>query len=158
MSFLEFLSQPWHWAVSGTMIAGAMLVLLFWGKRFGISSTLRSICAIGGAGNRFSFFRYDWKAEFWNLAFAFGAIIGGWIGIHVLGSPEPVQIAQSTQDYLATLGIMTPQSIADGYGYVPGEIFSYDSLFTLNGLIFLVLGGFLVGFGTRYAGGCTSDL
>jgi hypothetical protein len=39
---------------------------------------------------------------------------------------------------------------------MPASIFSFENLFTLRGLMFFVFGGFLVGFGTRYAGGCTS--
>ena len=41
-------------------------------------------------------------------------------------------------------------------GLLPADLFSWEYVFTLKGLIFYVLGGFLVGFGTRYAGGCTS--
>ena len=39
---------------------------------------------------------------------------------------------------------------------VPTDIVNWQSLFTLRGFILMVVGGFLVGFGTRYAGGCTS--
>jgi uncharacterized membrane protein YedE/YeeE len=41
-------------------------------------------------------------------------------------------------------------------GLVPSELFNWSALFTLKGFFMIVVGGFLVGFGTRYAGGCTS--
>ena len=43
-----------------------------------------------------------------------------------------------------------------GEQYLPAELFSLEQVFTLKGLLILVIGGFLVGFGSRYAGGCTS--
>ena len=39
---------------------------------------------------------------------------------------------------------------------MPTEIFNVESILTLKGFFFFVVGGFLVGFGTRYSGGCTS--
>jgi uncharacterized membrane protein YedE/YeeE len=39
---------------------------------------------------------------------------------------------------------------------MPSAIFNTDTIFTLTGFIFFVVGGFMIGFGTRYAGGCTS--
>lgn len=151
---IEFISQPWHWAVSGTMIVFVMFLLLWFGGEFGVSSNLRTICSIGGAGKHSSFFDFDWHAQIWNLIFIGGAIIGGYIATTFLGSPEPVQISKATQEYLQTIGIHTPQTLAEGSGYVPTEIFTNP--FSSMNLFLLIGGGFLVGFGTRYAGGCTS--
>jgi uncharacterized membrane protein YedE/YeeE len=39
---------------------------------------------------------------------------------------------------------------------IPQDVMNWQSLFTFRGFIMMVVGGFLVGFGTRYAGGCTS--
>jgi uncharacterized membrane protein YedE/YeeE len=39
---------------------------------------------------------------------------------------------------------------------LPEQLFNWQQLLTVRGFIVIVLGGFLVGFGTRYAGGCTS--
>ncbi len=39
---------------------------------------------------------------------------------------------------------------------MPAEIFNWPALLTFRGFFFMIFGGFLVGFGTRYAGGCTS--
>ena len=156
MNIIEFISQPWHWAVSGTGIVFVMFILLRFGGTFGASSNLRTLCAIGGAGKKVSFFDFDWKGQLWNLVFILSAIVGGYLAVTVFASPEPVQIAQSTQDHLASLGIQTPQTIEEGFGYVPTEIFAADNFFTLRNIILLVVGGFFVGFGARYAGGCTS--
>ncbi|AHM62366.1 hypothetical protein D770_20585 [Flammeovirgaceae bacterium 311] len=148
---LEFLSQPWPWFVAGPLIALTMFLLLFFGKNFGVSSTLRTTCAIGGAGKVSDFFDFDWKSQVWNLVFVGGMIVGGFIAATWLQQPDPIPLAQNTVQKLQELGIANP-----GDGYLPRELFSWESLFTLRGFILLVVGGFLVGFGTRYAGGCTS--
>ncbi len=155
-SLIEFISQPWHWAVSGVMIVFVMYLLLWFGGEFGVSSNLRTMCAIGGAGKKHDFFNFNWKDQLWNLAFVGGAIIGGYIAVTFLASPEPVQIAESTQAYLQSVGIATPQTLSEGTGYVPAELFNLEALLTIKGFLLLVVGGFLVGFGTRWAGGCTS--
>ena len=156
MNLIDFISQPWHWSVSGLAIVSVMYLLLWFGGEFGVSSNLRTICAIGGAGKRHSFFDFDWKNQIWNLVFISGAIIGGFIAVTFLASPEPVQISDATQTYLQSVGISTPATLAEGRGFLPSEIFWNNNFFSLNNLLFLVVGGFLVGFGTRYAGGCTS--
>ncbi len=147
---IEIISQPWPWYVSGFMIALIMVVLLFFGKVFGFSSNLRTLCAICGAGKVSDYFVYDWKSRVWNLWFLFGSIIGGWISAQFLSNGEPVRIAQTTINDLAALGLSTPQGIQ------PEEIFNFDFLLSATGFILLAGGGFLVGFGTRYADGCTS--
>ena len=153
---IEFISQPWHWAISGAMIVLVMFLLTWFGGAFGVSSNLRAFCAMGGAGNKISFFDYDWKSQIWNIVFIGGAVIGGFIASTYLMSPEPVQIAASTQAALAEVGISTPQILSEGNGYAPSEIFGISNLGSIANLIILIVGGFLIGFGTRYAGGCTS--
>lgn len=153
---IPWVSQPWHWAVSGTLIALTMFALLKLGKEFGVSSNLRTMCTIMGAGKRHEFFRINWKDQAWNLLFVGGAVIGGFIASHFMMSPEPVQISQATQEYLASQGVATPQTLAEGTGFVPEALFSLKALLSLKGLIMMVGGGFLIGFGTRWAGGCTS--
>jgi len=151
---IELVSQPWHWSVSGLMIVFVMFLLLWFGGEFGVSSNLRTLCSISGAGKYSSFFEWDWRAKIWNLVFVGGAIIGGFIASTYLASDDPVQIAASTQEHLASIGIGTPQVMSEGAGFVPHEIFDFP--FTSVNLLLLVGGGFLIGFGTRYAGGCTS--
>ncbi|GLR17675.1 YeeE/YedE family protein [Portibacter lacus] len=156
MNFIEFVSQPWHWSVSGAVIVFVMFLLLWFGGNFGASSNLRTLCAIGGAGKQVDFFKFNWKGQMWNLVFIGSAIIGGYLATTVFASPEPVQIAQETQEYLSTLGVSTPQTIEEGNGYLPQEIFAVKNLLSGRNLVIILVGGFLVGFGARYAGGCTS--
>ncbi len=150
MGILEFLQQLWPWYVAGPLIGLTVpLLLLVGGKPFGVSANLRHVCAI--IPNRISFFNYDWRsAGIWNLVFAAGVIVGGFVGGVLLANPEPLQVAASTQADLAALGIDT-----DG-GFVPSALYSWSNLLTLPGLLLMVGGGFLIGFGARYAGGCTS--
>jgi len=147
---INFLSQPWPWYVSGPMISLVMLLLLWAGGQFGVSGTLRSVCAIGGAGKSVKFFDYDWKSQIWNLVFVAGAVVGGFIAHHWLANPEPLALSQATIADLKNFDIEF-----DG-GLMPMQLFSWSSLATLKGFFVIVVGGFLVGFGTRYAGGCTS--
>ena len=155
-SVIEFISQPWHWAVSGAMLALLMFLMLWAGEKFGISSSFETICSAAGAGKKISLFNYDWRSQKWLLAFIGGAILGGYIGTTLLASPEPVQISEATTAHLTDLGIAVPQSKAEGLGFVPRELFSFKNLGTLPGFILMILGGFFIGFGTRYAKGCTS--
>lgn len=151
--FIDFISQPWHWSISGAMIAFVMFLLLWFGGEFGVSGNLRTLCSIGGAGKKISFFDFNWKSQIWNLIFIFGAVIGGFIASQYLMSDEPVKISQSTMDFLSSKGIEAPMTMAEGTGFVPEEI--YGS-FSLANVLFLIVGGLLIGFGTRWAGGCTS--
>ena len=153
---IEFLSQPWHWAASGAGIVFVMFLLLWFGGNFGASANLRTMCAMGGAGKNVPFFDYNWKSQIWNLVFILSAIVGGYIATTTLASPEPVQIAQTTQDYLTSVGISTPKTIEEGFGFVPSEIFGVGTFASPRNLFLLIFGGFMVGFGARYAGGCTS--
>lgn len=147
----EFLYQPWPWYVAGPVIGLTVpLLLLAGGKIFGVSSNLRHTCAACNFGN-VEFFNYDWKkAGKWNFTFLAGSVIGGFLGGYVFANPEPIALASSTISDLQTLGIQ------DFDGFVPDDLFEWSSLGSASGLIVLVLGGFLVGFGARYAGGCTS--
>lgn len=147
---IEFLSQPWPWYVSGALIALIMVLLLFFGKSFGFSSNLRVICSACGAGKYSSFFDFDWRTQSWNLLFLVGAVVGGFISSQFLSGSEAVQISQATVQDLQQLGISAPTDLQ------PEEIFSLEALFTLRGFLLMLIGGFLIGFGSRYAGGCTS--
>lgn len=148
---LAFLSQPWSWWVAGLLIVGVMLALLLLGQRFGVSSTYRTLCAIGGAGKRISFFNYNWKADSWNLFFIGGSILGGAIASTWLANPEPIALSSQTVSDLSALGIQ-----AELTELVPISIFSWGQWGSFPSLLLILGGGFLIGFGTRYAGGCTS--
>ena len=147
---MNLLTQPWPWYVSGPLIGLMVPILLLLGnKTFGISSSLRHICAACVPGKT-EFFKYDWRAESWNLIFAFGIIVGGFFAGYMFENPIAVQISEETVSDLNAMGIKNQN------GLIPQEIFNFESLFSLRGFILIVVGGFFVGFGTRYAGGCTS--
>lgn len=147
---LDLLNRPWPWFVAGPIIGLTVPALLLFGnKAFGLSSSLRHLCAACIPG-KVPFFQYDWRKEAWNLFFVGGVVVGAFIAVTLLADPEPVKLAEPTAAYLASKGII------DHTRLMPPEIFSWSQLFTLRGFIFFILGGFLVGFGTRWAGGCTS--
>jgi len=147
---LELSRQPWPWYVGGICIGLMVPVLLIGGNRhFGMSSSMRHICAACIPTDT-KYFKYDWKAHQWNLLLATGVVIGGFIASSFFGNPEPVAISEQTKAALAGWGIH------DFSGLAPAEIFSFKSLLTFKGFLLMVVGGFLVGFGTRYADGCTS--
>lgn len=147
---LEILKQPWPWYISGPLI-GLMVPLLFilGNKSFGISSSLRHLCAACLPAN-IPFFQYDWKKEAWNLFFVTGILLGGIIATQFLANSSPVQVNAKLVTELSGYGI------TDYNGLVPTQLFNWQSLLSLKGFVMIVLGGFMVGFGTRYAGGCTS--
>lgn len=147
---MELIRGPWPWYVAGPIVGLTVPILLLLGnKSFGISSSLRHICASCMPAN-IPFFKYNWRKEVWNLFFVLGIFLGGVITAVFLSNPEPVNVSPALVNELAGYGI------TDYSNLVPAELMSWSSLFTLRGFIFIVVGGFLVGFGTRYAGGCTS--
>ena len=150
MNFIDWIRQPWPWYVAGPLIGLMVPALLILGnKSFGISSSLRHICAACLPAN-ISFFRYNWKKEIWNLVFVLGILVGAVIAATFLANAQPVNLNPALSKELAGYGITNFDHL------VPTQIFNWPSLLTLKGLLLMVVGGFLVGFGTRYAGGCTS--
>ncbi len=149
-SLLEWIKQPWPWYVAGPMIGLTVPALLILGnKTFGISSSLRHICAACFPAG-ISFFNYNWKKEMWNMVFVLGVLIGGFLGASFLADGSEIVIAEATKADLQELGIENFSSL------MPSDIFNWENLTNIKGFVFFVFGGFLVGFGTRYAGGCTS--
>jgi uncharacterized membrane protein YedE/YeeE len=143
-------SGPWPWYVAGPVIGLFVPALLILDNRvFGVSSTLRHLCSAVLPG-KLDYFRYDWKRTgLWNLLFVAGILIGGFLASHWGGS-QNVAISDQTRLVLTRLGIH------DFSGLAPREVFTWSALLTLKGFVSVVLGGVLVGFGTAYAGGCTS--
>jgi len=147
---MEVILKPWPWYVAGPLIGLTVpLLLLLGNKVFGISSNLRHICAACFPA-KLPYFQYDWKRESWNLIFVLGVLLGGFVTATWLTSGEPIAIHQNLQTELSTYGISKIDSLQ------PTDLFNFQSLLTARGFIIIVVGGFLVGFGTRYAGGCTS--
>lgn len=150
MNLLNWIREPWPWYIAGPLIGLTVPLLLILGnKSFGVSSSLRHICA-ACIPSGIPFFQYDWKKESWNLFFVAGIVLGGILSVTWLQDPSPVQISPSLANELAKYGVTDYQS------QIPLDLFNWNSLLTARGFILIVVGGFLVGFGTRYAGGCTS--
>ena len=148
---METILKPWPWYVSGPLITLVMFLLLYFGKTFGMSGNLRTLCSIGGGGKYSEFFRFDWRAQRWNLIVVLGAIIGGFLAVTYLSDGSVIDLNPNTVADLAELNF-----VAAGHALVPPEIYSWENVLSIKGLGILIAGGFLVGFGTRYAGGCTS--
>jgi uncharacterized protein len=146
----EIFTQPWPWYVTGPLIGSMVPLLLILGnKGFGMSASLRHICT-ACVPTRSKFFQYDWKKESWNLVLVLGIVFGGILGGVIFQNPKPVQLSAKTIADLSALGITNFDGLS------PVEIFSFQSMLTLKGFFFLVVGGFFIGFGTLYCGGCTS--
>ena len=128
-----------------------MLLLTYFGKNFGMSSNLRTMCSMAGAGKFSDFFKFDWREQKWSLAIVLGAILGGFIAYNFLSDGSGVQLNPQTITQLQALQIDAP----DGK-LLPDAIFSIEMMQTPKGFAILLIGGLLIGFGTRYAGGCTS--
>ena len=147
----ELLHRAWPWYLTGPLVGLVAVGLLAIGnKQFGVSQNLRHLCAALVPGN-IPYFKYDWRhTGLWNLVFILGVVAGGFVGGVLLANPHPVAITAAAVTSLATLGIR------DFSGLVPRELFNWHVLLTLRGFLMMVGSGFLIGFGTAYAGGCTS--
>jgi uncharacterized protein len=147
----ETLSQPWPWYVAGPLIGLTVpLLLLLKGRSFGLSSSLRHLCT-AVLPSRAEYFNYDWRVRgLWNLTMVAGILAGGFIAGTLLANPDPIAISESTRSDLQALGIRDMQ------GFVPAQLIGWSALLTWEGFVAIVVGGFLLGFGARYAGGCTS--
>ena len=148
---MNSLFQTWPWYISGFIIAIIMLTLNYFGKVFGMSSNLRSMCSIAGAGKYVSFFDYDWKAQRWNLLVIIGAMLGGYVAVHFMSDPSNVTLNPKTIAQLSQMGIDAPNG-----KLVPNVLFGEAAFQSPKMVVILIVGGILIGFGSRYAGGCTS--
>jgi len=147
---MTWFNRQWPWYVAGPIIGLFVPALLIVGNKvFGISGSLSHLCAAISPG-KIEYFRYDWRrAGLWNLVFVAGVLVGGFLASHTGGS-QVIDISAQTRTTLSRW------SIHDFSGVAPREIFSWPALLTLRGFASVVVGGFLVGFGTAYAAGCTS--
>lgn len=148
---LQLIQQPWPWYIAGPLIGLTVPALLILGnKNFGISSSLRHVCAACIPAG-IDYFKYDWKKEVWNLVFVLGIIIGGFVAAHFIANPNEIVVVEALKTELAGYGLIDYSN-----ALVPVDVVSWDHLLSLKGFLMIVIGGFFVGFGTRYAGGCTS--
>jgi hypothetical protein len=150
----QFIAEPWPWYVAGPLLALVMFILLWFGHEFGISDNFRLMCAADGADRMNEFFKIDWKSGGWNMMVALGAVFGGYLVSHYFLGPQGdiAHISSATVQQLNEMGIPVKEGAVP---MVPSFI-SWESLFTWQGWLIIAGGGFLVGFGARYAGGCTS--
>ena len=148
---MDFILKTWPWYVSGPLIALIMFLLIFMGRKFGMSSNLRTLCTLCGADKKATYFNFNWKAQQWNLLVIIGAAIGGYIARYFLTADPAVNINPDTVTTLKSLGFESA-----GKAYLPDELYSPEALGNIKSLSILIIGGLLIGFGTRWAGGCTS--
>ena len=148
---MEHLNATWPWYISGFLIGLIMLCLNYFGKNFGMSSNLRTLCTIGGAGKFADFFKFDWKTQVWSLMVVLGAMIGGFVAIHYMHDASNVTLNPDTVSQLAAMHIDAPDGKIAPNALFGNEIFQSPIM-----IFILLIGGILIGFGSRYAGGCTS--
>jgi uncharacterized protein len=148
---MDIILNPWSWYISGPLIAIVMALLLYFGENFGMSSNLKTMCTIVGAGKFSDFFKTNWKDQVWNLTVVLGAIIGGYIAVTYLSNNSITNLNPTTVTELKHMGFQNA-----GTTLVPNEMFDLKAITSVKGLSLLIIGGLLVGFGTRYAAGCTS--
>lgn len=148
---MQLIYEPWPWYISGPLLGVIMMALLLVGKQFGMSSNLRTACAAFGAGKKVEFFKFNWKADRWNLTVVLGAVLGGFVASNYLGDIG-VEINPRIAEQLAADYHIN----SAGISYLPSELFAFEALSNPFIIVVLLVGGLLVGFGARYAGGCTS--
>lgn len=148
---IEALTGSWPWYVTGPLLGLMVPILLFVGnKHFGISTSLQHICA-ATIKPKAKYFQYDWKAKgAWNLVFVAGTIIGATIAVTLLNADTGPALSEGAR------GLFSSWGMSDAETLQPAEVFRLAEGNILRPILSLGLGGFLVGFGARYAGGCTS--
>jgi uncharacterized membrane protein YedE/YeeE len=148
---MDFLFHTWHWSITGFLIASIMLTLNYFGKVFGMSSNLRTLCTMAGADKFADFFKFDAKTQYWNLLVILGAMIGGFVAVHFMSDPTNVSINPQTITQLQAMGFDAPNG-----KLLPDAMFGVHVFESPKMMLILLFGGLLIGFGSRYAGGCTS--
>ena len=148
---MDIIQQPIPWYIAGPLITLTMFMLLFIGKKFGMSSNLRTLCAAFGADKTCDFFCFDWRNDRWNLVVILGAAIGGFLAVNFMSGDVAPLLNSEVVNELQDLGFKSA-----GISYLPTELYGNDILSNPKSIVLLLIGGLLVGFGARYAGGCTS--
>ena len=143
-------SETWPWYVAGPLIGLAVPALAFIGNYpFGVSTSLRHIVRLLLPRRKLAYFDYDIEPELWNLFLIAGLFFGGFLAA-LGGLPDQIGISAETRAALASLGVTNLS------GLIPAGVFNLQSLMDWPAIVLLVVGGFLIGFGTRYGNGCTS--
>ena len=123
---MELIMQPWPWWLSGILIGLTVPLLYF----------------LAGRGLR----HFHQPARSWGI-----------VRTTAKSNTSTSSIAKPIcgQSYLRSASASCAFWPLDSYPTIP-KPFLPESFANLSGGIKLLVGGFLIGFGTRYAGGCTS--
>ena len=148
---MDILQSTWPWYISGPLFALIMLSLIYFGNSFGVSRNLRTICSMTGIGKNIEYFKFDWKSQIWNLVFLLGVIVGSYCTIQFLDNGKNLELSTNAIIKLEQAGFKNV-----GQSLAPQELFGTSVLQSPLKLCVLLLGGIMIGFGTRYASGCTS--
>lgn len=120
---------PWY--IAGPLIGLMVPLLLFVReKQFGLSSSYRYIGSFILPKN--SYFNYDRSKDAWQVHFAIGIVCAA------------VLIFQ--------FDLYTPQNLDSSKEYLR----HFQEVYSLQNWLMFAVGGIFVGFGARYAGGCTA--
>ena len=147
----DFIMNPWPWYVAGPLITLIMFFQMYLGKKLGVSSNFQTMCSVAGANKLADYFRIDVKSKIWGFVFIVGIVIGGYISANYLSYDHKVNLSSHTVSSLKQLGF---DPIDDEY--VPSKIYDLRGGKNTEGILILLIGGIFVGFGARYANGCTS--
>ncbi len=148
---MESFFGPWSWFTSGLLIGIVLFLFHYFGKNFGVSSHLETICTLSGAGKYSSYFKKNWKTKKWGLIVTLGLIIGGFLANNYLSTDTPIKLNQNTIEDLEKIGFKNI-----GYSMFPEEIYGNSTVLSIKNISILLIAGICIGFGARYAGGCTS--
>ena len=126
------MNEPLSWYIAGPLL-GLMvpLLLVLKEKQFGISSSYHYILSL--LPTRISYFNYDRRQDQWQVFFAIGLILSGFVAIQFFG-------------------------FSDAFVVLPMKKYTVQAsnIYQLNNAVEFFIGGILVGFGARYANGCTA--
>ncbi|MEI8280469.1 MAG: YeeE/YedE thiosulfate transporter family protein [Bacteroidota bacterium] len=148
---MHFWNHPWPWYIAGPLLGLTVpLLLLIGNKPFGASAIFRHLCAIVIQKKEWKYFKYDWSKESWNFYFIGGIVLGGAIAATLIPNLGELKLHPYLVDLYHGLGI---NDFSQG---VPKQIFNMEGLRNVEGIVFVLAGGFMVGFGSRYAGGDNS--
>ncbi len=79
-----------------------------------------------------------------------GLIIGGFVCAQFMNDTTKLKAD------IANIQTVSEFQLEESKGLAPAKFSSKEFLLSWPGLVMMIGGGFLIGFGSRYAGGCTS--
>lgn len=140
----QFIYEPWPWWIGGPLIGLFVIsLILIEGKQLGISSSYQYVCAKISPW-KLDYFKDPVKMA-WQFWFVIGLMLGGFL-LHLMIPPYQIEIAETSVKTLGSIGI------SEQVGFAPAELYE----FTFKSIVILIAGGITIGFGARYANGCTA--